>query len=64
MSGMINTSSLGFKRRLLGLPMRGMLAAESAVFFHLQAVRIVFLVFHGIVIPLFALGAGQRYFFA
>jgi hypothetical protein len=37
-----------------------MLAAESAVFFHLKPIRIILFTFHGIVITLFAFGAGQR----
>ena len=44
---------------LFRLPMERMLSAESAVFVHLQPVRIVFLFLHGIVIALLALCAGK-----
>ena len=37
--------------------MNGMFFAERAIFFQLQPFRIVLLVFYGIVIPVFALGA-------
>ena len=36
-----------------------MLLAEAAVLVHLQAIGAVFLVFHGVVVALLALGAGQ-----
>ena len=36
--------------------------AESAVLFHFKSVRIVLFVFHGSVVALFALCAGQHYF--
>ena len=39
--------------------MNGVLAAEAAVLVHFQPVRIVLLVFHGVVVALLALGAGQ-----
>ena len=37
-----------------------MLAAEAAVLFHLQPVRVIFLVLFGVVVALLALGAGQN----
>ena len=40
-----------------------MFSAESAVFFHLKAVGAVFLVFHCVVVTLFALRASQCYFY-
>jgi hypothetical protein len=42
--------------------MQGMLAAEAAVFLELDAIGVVLLVLKGVVIPLLALGAGQRDF--
>ena len=41
-----------------------MLAAETAVLVELQTIRIVLLVFKGVVVPLFALGAGQSDLYA
>ena len=43
--------------RLLGFFVKCVFAAELAVFVHLKSVRIVFLVFHCVVITLFALCA-------
>ena len=40
--------------------MEGLLAAEPAILVELQTIGIVLLVLKGIVIPLLALGAGQR----
>ena len=40
--------------------MAGMLLAEAAILVHLQTIGIVLLVLESIVIPLLALGAGQR----
>ena len=45
---------------LLRFPMEGLLAAEPAILVELQTIGIVLLVLEGIVIPLLALGAGQR----
>jgi hypothetical protein len=42
--------------------MDGMLAAEAAILAELQPVRIILLVFEGVVVPLLALCAGQRDF--
>jgi hypothetical protein len=44
--------------------MSGMLLAESAILIHFQPVRIVLFIFHGVVIPLLAFRAGQRYLHA
>jgi len=41
-----------------------MLPAETAVFFHFQTVRIIFLVFHCVIISLLAFCAGERNFYA
>jgi hypothetical protein len=41
--------------------MSGMLLAELAIFAQLYAVRVILFVLDGIVIPLLALGAGQRH---
>jgi len=40
----------------------GVLSAESAVLLHFETVRVVLLVFHGIVVSLLALGASQSDF--
>ena len=45
------------KRKLLGFLVRGMLAAELAILHELQSVRVIFLVFLGIVVSLLTLGA-------
>ena len=42
--------------------MNGVLAAEPAVLAHLQPVGIIFLVLHGVIVALLALGAGQGNF--
>ena len=44
---------------LLGLAMDSMLLAETAILLHLEPVRAVLLVLHGVVVALFALSAGQ-----
>src|SRR5699024_311902 len=48
---------------LLGFLVGGVFLAETAVFAHFQPVRIVFLVFHCVVVALFALRASQGYFY-
>ena len=45
---------------LLGFAMKRMLLSETAVFIELNAVGGVLFVFHGIVVTLLALGAGQH----
>ena len=40
--------------------MQSVFAAKLAMLFHFKSVRIVLLVFLGIVVPLFALGASKR----
>ena len=47
---------------LLGLVVSSVLSAESAVLLHFETVRVVLLVFHGIVVSLLALGASQSDF--
>ena len=42
--------------------MHGVFLAEGAVFTHLQSLGIVFLVFHRVVVSVFALGALKRDF--
>ena len=42
--------------------MNGVLLAESAILLHFETVRVVLLVFHGIVVSLLALGASQSDF--
>ena len=49
---------------LLGLVVSGVFSAESAVLAHFETVRVVLLVFHGIVVSLLALGASQSDFYA
>ena len=39
--------------------MQCVLAAEPAILVHFQSVRVVFLVLHGVIVALLALGAGQ-----
>ena len=47
---------------LLGLVVSGVFSAESAVLAHFETVRVVLLVFHGVVVSLLALGASQSDF--
>ena len=47
---------------LLGLVVSGVLLAESAILLHLETVRVVLLVLHGVVVSLLALGASQSDF--
>jgi hypothetical protein len=42
--------------------MKGVLAAEPAVLVHFQPVRVILLVFHGVVVALLAFCAGKCYF--
>lgn len=42
--------------------MKGVLSAELAIFVHFKSVRIVFLVFHRVVVALLTLSAGKRNF--
>ena len=42
--------------------MNGVLSAESAVLLHFETIRVIFLVFHGVVVSLLALGASQSDF--
>ena len=49
---------------LFGLVVSGVLSAESAVLAHFETVRVVLLVFHGIVVSLLALGTSQSDFYA
>ena len=44
--------------------MNGMLSAEPAILLHFQAVRVVLLVLHGVVVSLLALRASQSDFHA
>ena len=44
--------------------MHGVLSAESAVFLHFETVGVILFVFHGVVVPLFALIASQGHFHA
>ena len=44
--------------------MSSVLSAESAVLLHFETVRVVLLVFHGVVVSLLALGASQSDFHA
>ena len=47
------------KTKLLGFLVAGVLLAEAAILVHLETIRVVLLVLHGIVIALLALGACQ-----
>ena len=49
---------------LLRLFMHGMLLAEAAILAHLDPLRVIFLVFHGVVISLFAFLACKGYLYA
>ena len=53
-----------FAASLLGLVVNGVLSAESAVLLHFETVRVILLVFHGVVVSLLALGASQSDFHA
>lgn len=48
----------------LRLVVDGMLSTESAILLHFEAVGVVLLVFHCVVIPLLALGTTKRYLYA
>jgi hypothetical protein len=49
---------------LFGFFVRRMFAAETTVLVHLQAIRVIFLVFHRVVVALLALGTRQGDFHA
>jgi hypothetical protein len=51
-----------FGASLLRLVVSGVLSAESAVLLHLETVRVVLLVLHGVVVSLLALGASHSDF--
>jgi hypothetical protein len=42
--------------------MKGMLSAESAILLHLEPVRVVLLVLHGVVVSLLAFGTSESDF--
>ena len=49
---------------LLGLGMKGMLSAESAILLHFEAIGIIFLVLHGVVVSLLAFRTSECDFYA